>query len=174
MHILFPQISSSILAIVLIILFIPILALTVRRLHDSERNGWLVLVSLAPLILMIVISAITSFYFRTGRTEQNSFVSDVIIDVPDDAFTENGGIIADSLKNAKKYTWDGNGGLIEYQEPSKGDTSNIPGLFVGTAGILSMLFIFWIVSFILLIVWCTLPGTEGPNKYGPDPHVATD
>jgi len=174
MHILFPQLSSSYLAIVLIILFIPILSLTVRRLHDSERSGWLVLVSLAPLFLMTAFSAISIFYFRTQKTEQNMYVSDVIIDVPDDAFTENGGIIADSLKNAKKYTWDGNGGLKEYQEPSKGDSYNVPGFFVGTAGIISMLLIFWIVSFILLIVWCSLPGTEGPNKYGPDPHVVTE
>ena len=171
MHILFPQLSSSYLAIVLIILFIPILSLTVRRLHDSERSGWLVLVSLAPLFLMTAMSAISLIYFRADKTEQDMYVSDVIIDVPDDAFTEDGGIIADSLKNARKYTWDGNGGLKEYQEPNKGDFKTISGLFVGTAGILSMLFIFWIVSFILLMVWCALPGTEGPNKYGPDPNA---
>lgn len=168
---LFPQISSSILAIVLIILFIPILSLTVRRLHDSERSGWLVLISLAPLFLMTAIYAISLLYFRADKTEQDMYVSDVIIDVPDNAFTEDGGIIADSLKNARKYTWDGNGGLKDYQEPYKGDAKTIPGLFVGTAGILSMLFIFWMVSLILLMVWCTLPGTEGPNKYGPDPNA---
>ncbi|MBO4267989.1 MAG: DUF805 domain-containing protein, partial [Bacteroidaceae bacterium] len=52
MHILFPHISSGILAVILFILFLPTLALTVRRLHDTERNGTLILITVAPLVIM--------------------------------------------------------------------------------------------------------------------------
>ena len=46
-------------------------------------------------------------------------------------------------------------------------------LIYGTAGIISFLVIISIVGFILLIIFCAMPGTEGPNRYGPDPNVIT-
>ena len=46
-------------------------------------------------------------------------------------------------------------------------------LIYGTAGIISFLVILSIIGFILLIIFCAMPGTEGPNRYGPDPNVVT-
>ena len=46
-------------------------------------------------------------------------------------------------------------------------------LIYGTAGIISFLVILSIIGFIILITFCALPGTEGPNRYGPDPNVVT-
>ena len=46
-------------------------------------------------------------------------------------------------------------------------------LMYGTAGIMSFLVILSFVGLIILITFCALPGTEGPNRYGPDPNVIT-
>jgi len=35
--------------------FLPALAVTVRRLHDSGRSGWWVLISLVPLLGMLIL-----------------------------------------------------------------------------------------------------------------------
>ena len=44
-------------------------------------------------------------------------------------------------------------------------------VFYGTAGVVSFLFIFWLIGFIIMIVLCSARGTEGPNRYGPDPNA---
>lgn len=36
-------------------LFIPVLAVTVRRLHDTNRSGWWVLIGLIPLLGAIIL-----------------------------------------------------------------------------------------------------------------------
>jgi uncharacterized membrane protein YhaH (DUF805 family) len=38
---------------------IPCIAVTVRRLHDTDRNGWWILISLIPLIGAIVLLVFT-------------------------------------------------------------------------------------------------------------------
>lgn len=56
------SISSSLVSVINIIsfvawaaLFIPSLAVAVRRLHDTDRSGWWVLIALVPLIGAIVL-----------------------------------------------------------------------------------------------------------------------
>ena len=55
----FGEATGGILAVVVALcwlaLLIPALAVQVRRLHDQDRSGWLVLVSLLPLIGMLVL-----------------------------------------------------------------------------------------------------------------------
>jgi uncharacterized membrane protein YhaH (DUF805 family) len=41
--------------ILLLVLFIPNLAVTVRRLHDTDKSGWLYLLSLIPLVSLVLI-----------------------------------------------------------------------------------------------------------------------
>ena len=49
-------IGSSILsALVGLALFLPGLSVSIRRLHDTNRTGWWVLISLIPLIGLIVL-----------------------------------------------------------------------------------------------------------------------
>ncbi|MBO4268750.1 MAG: DUF805 domain-containing protein, partial [Bacteroidaceae bacterium] len=169
-------ISSGILAVILFILFLPTLALTVRRLHDTERNGTLILITVAPLVIMAVISILSVLFFTTTPKSQVSRTTDNgwrIIDVPDEYLAENGDVLWDSIKDPtviKTYTY-GDNGEIETDTSRQTDKANDRRMVAGTAGIMSMLFIFWIISFVLMIVWCSIPGTEGPNRYGPDPRM---
>lgn len=39
-----------------LVLFLPTLAIGVRRLHDTNRTGWLVLIGVIPAILFFIIS----------------------------------------------------------------------------------------------------------------------
>ena len=75
----FAQFVFSIIAIVLdavifgslvmLGLFIPSLAVTVRRLHDTSRSGWWFLISLIPLIgsIILLIFLATETKFETNQ-----------------------------------------------------------------------------------------------------------
>ena len=104
--------------VTIVVLLVPTITLIVRRLHDTERKGTLVLLSLVPFVLGL-ITVIVSL-LRMTRT-------------------------------------------VAIATPNK--------LMIGTGGIVSMLFIILIVPLILTIIWCSLPGNEGPNKFGPDPNA---
>ncbi len=49
---------------------IPTLALSVRRLHDTDRSGWWILIGLVPLIGSIVLLV---FYVMDSTPGQNRF-----------------------------------------------------------------------------------------------------
>jgi uncharacterized membrane protein YhaH (DUF805 family) len=51
--------NGIIYALVLLGLFLPNLAVTVRRLHDSGHSGWWLLIGLVPLIGAIVLLVFT-------------------------------------------------------------------------------------------------------------------
>lgn len=53
--------------------FIPGLAVTVRRLHDTGRSGWMLLIGLIPLIGPIVLLV---FLFSDGTRGPNEYGSD--------------------------------------------------------------------------------------------------
>ncbi len=52
---------------------IPGLAVTVRRLHDTDRSGWWVLICLVPLIGLIVFIV---FMALNGSASENKYGSD--------------------------------------------------------------------------------------------------
>jgi uncharacterized membrane protein YhaH (DUF805 family) len=54
-------------------LFLPTLAVAVRRLHDTGRTGWWVLISLIPLIGVVVLLI---FYVSQGEDGTNRFGPD--------------------------------------------------------------------------------------------------
>jgi uncharacterized membrane protein YhaH (DUF805 family) len=83
---------------------IPSIAVGVRRLHDTDRSGWWILLPLGPYLLGIVLLIM--------------------------------GAVSGSLAMA------------------------------GVAGVLMLI---GLVCAIVLLVFYCLPGTPGPNKYGPDP-----
>ena len=93
-----------IFAIVGLGLLIPQLAVAVRRLHDTNRSGWWLLLPIAPYVLTILLAIM-------GAASQNSAL-------------------------------------------------------LGIAMIFNVLVI--VAGIVLLVFYC-LPGTPGPNKYGPDP-----
>ena len=47
-----PSVVSSIFSLVILL---PSLAVAVRRLHDTNRNGWLILIALIPLVGWILV-----------------------------------------------------------------------------------------------------------------------
>ncbi len=100
--------SIGILAIVFVAvwlgLIIPTLAVQVRRLHDTDRSGWWVMIYWGPVIL--------SWVLNIGATAN------------------------------------GNAGVSVF------------GVILSLVG--------FIGAIVLLVFWC-LPGTNGPNSYGPDP-----
>lgn len=100
--------SLGILAIVLAVLWlgllIPTIAVSVRRLHDTNRSGWWLFLYIAPYLLSVLLQLMAVSSNSTGLAAI--------------------------------------GGLMS---------------FVGLIG-----------AIVLLVFYC-LPGTPGPNQYGPDP-----
>ncbi|MFB9994301.1 DUF805 domain-containing protein [Deinococcus oregonensis] len=53
-----------------VILFIPVLALNIRRLHDVGRSGWWLFMSLVPLVGWLVL---LNFFVREGEARSNKW-----------------------------------------------------------------------------------------------------
>ena len=51
----FLSVSSSLASLYAIVIFIPSLSLTVRRLHDTDHSGWFLLISIFPIIGTIIL-----------------------------------------------------------------------------------------------------------------------
>ncbi|MEO5938122.1 MAG: DUF805 domain-containing protein [Sphingomonas sp.] len=104
--------SLGILAVVFLVaglaLFIPSLAVQVRRLHDTNRSGWWLMIYFGPYMISMLVNV--------AGANQNSMT------------------------------------------------------MVGAGGVLSLLSL---IGWVTLIVFYCLPGTNGPNDYGPDPLGGT-
>jgi len=55
--------------IYLLAMFIPSLSVTVRRLHDTDRSGWWLLISFIPLIGAIVLLVFTVLDSTPGQNQ---------------------------------------------------------------------------------------------------------
>jgi len=53
--------------------FLPSLAVAVRRLHDTNRSGWWLLLGLVPLVGFIVLIV---FYAQAGNSGANKYGAD--------------------------------------------------------------------------------------------------
>jgi uncharacterized membrane protein YhaH (DUF805 family) len=53
-----------------LVLLVPSLAVAVRRLHDTDRSGWWILIALIPLIGVIVLLV---FLVQAGTPYQNRY-----------------------------------------------------------------------------------------------------
>jgi uncharacterized membrane protein YhaH (DUF805 family) len=51
---LFYRIIFSILSVFSLAILLPTLAVTIRRLHDTDRNGWWILINIVPVIGNII------------------------------------------------------------------------------------------------------------------------
>ncbi len=123
--VLFSFISQAILNFVPVLgpiyalaLLLPSLAVTARRLHDTNRTAWWMLLYLIPILGFIVLAI---------------------------AFIAVLGAIALDPLQVSELEW----------------------------GVLAILFLVWmlvsITAWIVLLVFQIMPGTVGPNRYGPDP-----
>ena len=68
-----PEAGAGLLgSIYILAIFIPGIAVSVRRLHDTNRSGWWVLINLIPLIGIIVLLV---FMAQDSKPDQNKFGS---------------------------------------------------------------------------------------------------
>ncbi|MBW8880076.1 MAG: DUF805 domain-containing protein [Asticcacaulis sp.] len=65
-----PGLGTMLALLVVLALFLPLLSVTVRRLHDTNRSGWWVLLGLIPLIGVIVLLV---FYCLPGTPGPNKY-----------------------------------------------------------------------------------------------------
>jgi uncharacterized membrane protein YhaH (DUF805 family) len=65
--------SSPINSLVGLALFLPGLAVSVRRLHDLDRSGWWILLGLIPLVGIIILIV---WYCQRGTNGPNRFGPD--------------------------------------------------------------------------------------------------
>ena len=67
------SITGTITTVVALVHLLPSLGVTVRRLHDINRSGWWILVSLIPVIGWLVL---LYFMVKSGDTQSNQFGAD--------------------------------------------------------------------------------------------------
>lgn len=65
--------SSALYGLTTLILFLPALALEVRRLHDVGRSGWWLLISFVPLVGIILLLV---WFCKDGTVGTNRFGAD--------------------------------------------------------------------------------------------------
>ncbi|MEV4491766.1 DUF805 domain-containing protein [Micromonospora coxensis] len=68
-----PNSTGVIGLIVTLALLLPSLAVSVRRLHDTDRSGWWLLIGLVPLVGFIVLLV---FFVKDGTQGSNRFGAD--------------------------------------------------------------------------------------------------
>lgn len=183
------QASLMIVGFIAFILIIPLVSITVRRLHDSERKGAWVLAYLLPMIIAVVSMIYSMFHFNV-ETKETETVTSLNPEEYYNRYTDTDG---DTIRIYPDYMEQVQSGKRFFYYKANGDSIAVdPSVFTpvartahtqqinreqkliyGTAGIMSFLVILSFVGFIILIIFCALPGTEGPNRYGPDPNVIT-
>ncbi len=68
-----PEVGVSVLCLYLLLVAFPGFAVTVRRLHDTDRSGWWILISCIPVIGPFIL---LYFSFCAGTTGENRFGED--------------------------------------------------------------------------------------------------
>lgn len=69
----FGWISIALIVLFALFLLVPSLAVTVRRLHDTNRSGWYFLIGLIPYIGGLIT---LYFYFSSGTVGRNNYGND--------------------------------------------------------------------------------------------------
>ena len=172
-----------------LILIIPLISLTVRRLHDTERKGIWIMTYLAPIFLILALTIYSMLFIPMTEKTETETVSYTNLAEHYNRYTDSNGdtirIYPDYMSevlSGKKwffyYTANGDSIVIDPSifntaddRISTSDVNKEQKLMYGTVGIVSFLVIFSIIGFALLIIFCAMPGTEGPNSYGPDPSA---
>ena len=188
-HPITPESALLICGFLFLILIIPLISLTVRRLHDTERKGIWVMTYLAPIFIILVLTIYSMLFIPMANKTETETVSYTSLAERYNRYTDSNGdtirIYPDYMSevlSGKKwffyYTANGDSIAIDPSvfntaddRTGTPDVNKEQKLMYGTVGIVSFLVIFSIIGFALLIIFCAMPGTEGPNSYGPDPSA---
>ena len=181
MSILFPSYSMGLFSLVIMILSLPLLSLIIRRLHDSEHRGSWVLLIVAPLLIAMAAWTYSYFFLSAGNKEEKSEMVqydesqnlDIFITPNGDTVTFWPNDLMEAQRTGNRFEGMHNGNPIMIEPSVFQDVKREQRLFYGTAGIVSFLFVFWLIGSIILTVLCASSGTEGPNRYGPDPKAVS-
>lgn len=65
-----PQVGQPLQLLMLLVVFLPSLAVSVRRLHDGGRSGWWIFIQLVPFIGSLIL---LWWYIRPGDESDNNF-----------------------------------------------------------------------------------------------------
>ena len=181
MSILFPSYSMGMFSLIVMILSLPILSLIIRRLHDSERKGSWILLIVAPLLIAMATWTYSTFFFSKGDRKEKEVSKmiqydetenlDIYVMANGDTVKFSPNDLAEALRTRHNFQGTHNGEPITIDPAVFNVVKGDQRIFYGTAGIVSFLFVFWIIGSIILIVLCSAPGTEGPNRYGPNPKA---
>ena len=83
------SISGGILSLIFsLVIFLPFLGLTVRRLHDIDFNGWWVLLSFIPIIGLISLIVFACIPGTEGENKYGPAIVDVVADKVEETTTE--------------------------------------------------------------------------------------
>lgn len=72
----FAMLLAGLLGLIFLGLFIPSLAVQVRRLHDTDRSGWWILLGIIPFVNYIGFIVLLVFYCLDGSKGENRFGAD--------------------------------------------------------------------------------------------------
>lgn len=146
-------------------LLLPSLAVTVRRLHDTGRSAWWLLIYLGIAIGWIVgmVILIVSVASQDDQTIREELQEELGFRVSQSELEEI------RLVCLEPDEWE----LSEEEQEEKDTVCGIVhgGLF-RALGALIFLILWTLVSlagWITILILCAMPGTRGPNSYGPDP-----
>ncbi len=183
-----PTTPFYVVFIMALILITPLAGITVRRLHDSERNGAWVLSYLMPMILGLITATVTISHLDFGPKVKSNTETTTYIN-PEEYYNKYTDSNGDTIKIYPDYMEQVNSGKRFMYYKANGDSICVePGVFKpmneatvkssvdreqkfinGAIGVLGFLALLSTVGFFILIIMCAMPGTEGPNAYGQEP-----
>ena len=146
---------------------LPSLAVTARRLHDTGRSArWLLIYAVIVVGWIIVLILGFALLIRAAVDEssiQERLYSEVGVAVSEDEIP----LIREACNEPDDWE------LSESEQEEKEAICDIVvGSWTDVLGVLMFLVIWILVSaagVITILVLCAMPGTRGPNRYGPDP-----
>ena len=74
-HPITPESALLICGFLFLILIIPLISLTVRRLHDTERKGIWVMTNLAPIFIILVLTIYSMLFIPMANKTETETVS---------------------------------------------------------------------------------------------------
>ena len=184
-----PYTGLAIVCILSIVLLIPLLGITVRRLHDTERKGLWILPVLIPQVLYLISLTCLTFFYYHGIYVVEQKKAPVTELTPEQRYNRYTDMNGDTIKFYPDYLPQILSGERFFYYKADGDSIVVdPGIFktaeevIGTqevnreqkmfyksVGVAAVLLLFMFVSFIILVIFCAQPGTVGPNAYGSEP-----